>query len=405
MYVLMLTKLKEIPDRLNQRPSQSPQRVRTLDTNDDETDTTEGSRKVLSKKALQNKKVYGASELGRLFVKARTDAANKTESLLMQNVPKRCLGPHTRTSWSFATFPGDSTFCPRSTSAPSKTWVRVLEFHGWLMMSYNQQRKDKIKKDPFVVRVCEHPFAEELIPDGAGAVDTKLPILAKVSCLTDVLKMGRSYEFVENIKSQFVVTAGLVNAEVAWTHDEVVVISIKLLESFCLIPGVNSCFTFSWSSWLKSCSTSGVVLLLFLVNHMCWLTSKATIWVLGLITKVPNFRAQTFREMHAKGLYLRFRDFGSIFHVVVHHHQTQGSWAPQPDDVTFWSTSYHRYFSAVKGVVTWDRQQHCGSLVSHRGVPQWDRKKDWRRQLSCIVHSLLNFTRKYIHTVIVLFLI
>ena len=50
----------------------------------------------------------------------------------------------------------------------------------------------------------EHPFAEDLVRDEADVVDLKLPILAKVSCLTDVLKKGGGYEVVEKMWGQFV---------------------------------------------------------------------------------------------------------------------------------------------------------------------------------------------------------
>ena len=51
-----------------------------------------------------------------------------------------------------------------------------------------------------MVRECEHPFAEYLIADGAGVVDPQLPVLTKV------LKMGGSYELLEKLWKQFVLT-------------------------------------------------------------------------------------------------------------------------------------------------------------------------------------------------------
>ena len=65
-----------------------------------------------------------------------------------------------------------------------------------------------------MVGECENPFAEDLIADGAGVLDQRMPILAKVSCLVDVLMTG-IYELVVKLWELFVLTAGRVNAEVA----------------------------------------------------------------------------------------------------------------------------------------------------------------------------------------------
>ena len=70
-----------------------------------------------------------------------------------------------------------------------------------------------------MVRDREHPFAEDLITDEAGAVDSQLPVLTKVACLVDALKMEGSYRLIEKLWGQFVLTSGPVNTEVAWTRD------------------------------------------------------------------------------------------------------------------------------------------------------------------------------------------
>ena len=69
-------------------------------------------------------------------------------------------------------------------------------------------------KGPLVVRDREHPFAEDLITEEADVVDPQLPVLTKVFCLVDGLKMGGSYELVEKLWTQFVLTAGPVNTKV-----------------------------------------------------------------------------------------------------------------------------------------------------------------------------------------------
>ena len=101
---------------------------------------------------------------------------------------------------------------------------RVLDFHGNpLSEDELERRREKIRTGPLVVRDREHPFAQDLISDEAGVVDPQLPVLTKMSCLVDALKMGGSYGLIEELWAQFVLTAGPVNTEVAWTRDEVLV--------------------------------------------------------------------------------------------------------------------------------------------------------------------------------------
>ena len=51
-----------------------------------------------------------------------------------------------------------------------------------------------------------------------------------------------SYELVEKLWAQFVLTAGRVNSEVAWTRDEVVVRSVKSTESVRNNTSGKNCF-------------------------------------------------------------------------------------------------------------------------------------------------------------------
>ena len=84
-----MVELNEVLDRLKQGPSQSsPQRVETSDTSGDETDASQGRRKVLSKNTYRMKKVYAATELGKFFVTGASDAA-KTLLLLSVVQEKR----------------------------------------------------------------------------------------------------------------------------------------------------------------------------------------------------------------------------------------------------------------------------------------------------------------------------
>ena len=95
-----------------------------------------------------------------------------------------------------------------------------------------ERQREKIKKGPLVVRDREHLFLEDLITDQAGVFDPQLPVLTKMSCLVDALKMGGSYGLVEKLWAQFVQTAGPVNTEVAWRRDEVLVSSVDFRNRF-----------------------------------------------------------------------------------------------------------------------------------------------------------------------------
>ena len=101
---------------------------------------------------------------------------------------------------------------------------RVLDFHGNpLSEDELEWQRGTIKQGLLVVRDREHPFVGDLITDEAGAVDPQLPALTKVSCLVDALRMEGSSKLAEKLWAQFVLTAGPVNTEVAWTRDQVLV--------------------------------------------------------------------------------------------------------------------------------------------------------------------------------------
>ena len=81
---------------------------------------------------------------------------------------------------------------------------RVLDLQGNPLSEDELERqREKIQKGPLVVRDREHPFAEDSITEEAGVIDPQLPVLVKVSCLVDAVKMGGSYGFVEKLWVQF----------------------------------------------------------------------------------------------------------------------------------------------------------------------------------------------------------
>ena len=100
-------------------------------------------------------------------------------------------------------------------------------------------QREKIMRAPLVVRDREYPFSEDVNVDETGAVDPNLGVMAKVSSLIRVLRLGGSYELVYRLWAQLTLCAVRVNADVTWSRDEVLVSSYSLLRIFyvaCVHP-------------------------------------------------------------------------------------------------------------------------------------------------------------------------
>ena len=70
-------------------------------------------------------------------------------------------------------------------------------------------------------------------------VDPNLGVMAKVSSLIEVLRLGGSYELVYRLWAQFTSSAVRVNVDVTWSRDEVLVSNYSLLGIFyvaCVHP-------------------------------------------------------------------------------------------------------------------------------------------------------------------------
>ena len=69
-----------------------------------------------------------------------------------------------------------------------------------------------------------NPFSDdevEGVHDESNAADPILPVLARVSALMEILRLGGSYEFVERLWSLFMPTSKQVDIEVSWSRNEV----------------------------------------------------------------------------------------------------------------------------------------------------------------------------------------
>ena len=136
-----------------------------------------------------------------------------------------------------------------------------LETPGWRVLNFQgnplsedelERQRGKIQKGPLVVRDREHPFAEDLITDEAGVIDPQLPVLAKVSCLVDAMKMGGSYRLVEKL------WAVCANRRASELRNSLHTGRIfgrfrRFPEPFHLMPDSHCCFAFSLSLLLECC--------------------------------------------------------------------------------------------------------------------------------------------------------
>ena len=207
--------------------------VETSDNSGDETDASKGRRKLRSKKTFRMKKVYAATELGRFFVTGPSDAANMPSRLYCRVCWKNVSVLTHGHQEVLRHFQGSRHVVRDQRLRLEAPGWRVLDFHGNPLSEEELERqREKIRTGPFVVRDREHPFAEDLITDEAPVVDPQLPVLTKVSCLVDALKIGGSYGLIEKLWAQFVLTARPVKFEVAWTQEEVLVGSVDFRNNF-----------------------------------------------------------------------------------------------------------------------------------------------------------------------------
>ena len=196
----------------------------TSDSSADESEASHSRRRVRSKRSIKMKKVWGANEVVQFFVTGATDAAGKPCHfycrICRKDVSVLTHGPHEilRHYQVVKHFARDQRL-----RLETPGW-RVLDFEGNpFSESELERRREHILRGPLVVRDREYPFAEDLIVDESGAPDATLPVVAKVSSLIEVLRLGGPYELVSQLWSQFTLIASRVNIDVAWSQDEVLV--------------------------------------------------------------------------------------------------------------------------------------------------------------------------------------
>ena len=214
-------------EQVEQRPFRDlPRLGDTIDTSGDENDAGEPRRKLRSKKTYKMKRAWGTSDVGRFLVTGPTDVARKPSHfccrICRKDVSVLTYGHHEI----LRHFQG-SKHIPRDQRLRLETpgW-EVLDYEGNVMIPAEVERqRERIMRAPLVVRDREYPFAEDVIVDETGAVDPNLGVVAKVSSLIEVLRLGGSYELVYRLWAQFTLSAVRVNVDVIWSRDEVLVSS------------------------------------------------------------------------------------------------------------------------------------------------------------------------------------
>ena len=243
-----LTGLNEALDRLNHGPSQGPQRVETSETSGDETDTSKGRQKILSKETFRVRKAHAATELGRFFVTGPSDAAKMPSyfycRVCWRNISVLTLEHHEM----LRHFQGSHHFDRKHRLHLETPKWHVLYFHGIPLNEDELKRqKGKIKKAPLVVRDREHPFAEDLITVEAGVVDPQLPVLT--NCSASLMRWGweaarTGWEAVDAVRANRLASQhwGSMDSRRSFGRFR------KFPESLHFIPDLHCCFAFSQSS-------------------------------------------------------------------------------------------------------------------------------------------------------------
>ena len=234
--VILFSELDEVLGKLRQGPSvaqQQQQRVPdTTDTSGEDTDFEQPRRRVRSRRTFKMERGYAVGELAQFFVTEPTDAANKLSEFYCR-VCWKDMSVLTHGAYEIIrNFQGHRHFARDQRLRLETTGWRVLDFDGNPLPEDELEReREKIMLAPLVVRDREYPFREDLTPDASGNVDPRLPMLAKLSCLVDALRLGGSYELVEKLWERFVLTASRINVTVAWSRDEVLVSSVSSPDS------------------------------------------------------------------------------------------------------------------------------------------------------------------------------
>ena len=250
--IFLFTELDAVLQQLVQSAAgPGPHVADTSDSSADESEASHSRRRVRSKRTFKMKKVSGANEVAQFFVTGATDAAGKPSHfycrVCRKDVSVMTHGPHQI----LRHYQGVKHFARDQRLRLEIRGWRVLDFEGNpLSESELERRREHILRGPLVIRDREYPFAEDLFRDESGALDAALPVVAKVSSLIEVLRLGGPYELVSQLWSQFTLIASWVNTDVAWSRDEVLVgIVLLLVATYTCSPAYFCCVLVDHLEW------------------------------------------------------------------------------------------------------------------------------------------------------------
>ena len=227
----MFTELDAVLQHLGQSAARpGPHVADTSDSSADELEASHSRRRVRSKRTFKMKKVWGANEVGQFFVNGAAEAAGEPSHFYCRVCRKDVSVLTHRPHEILRQYQGVKHFVRDQRLRLETPGWRVLDFEG-NPFSENEleRRKEHILRSPLLVRDCEYPFNEDSIVDESGAPDATLPVVAKVSSLIEILRLGGPYELVNQLRSQFTMIASRLNIDVAWSQDEVLVGILLLL--------------------------------------------------------------------------------------------------------------------------------------------------------------------------------
>ena len=224
----LFTELDAVLQHLGQSAARpGPHVADTSDSSADESEASHSRRRVRSKRTFKMKKVWRANEVGQFFVTGATDAAGKPSHFFCR-VCRKDVSVLTHGPQEILRHYHGVKHSARDQRLRLETpgW-RVLVFEGNPLSEIELEwRKEHIFRGPLVVRDREYPFADDLIDlivDESRAPDATLPVVAKMSSLIEILRLGGPYQPVNQLWSQFTLIASRVNIDVAWSRDEVLV--------------------------------------------------------------------------------------------------------------------------------------------------------------------------------------
>ena len=188
--------------------------VETTATSRNESVISPRKKESLVEKTYKMKKAWASDELLRLFVTSPTDHVGNPSRFCCQ-ICQRDVSVLTHGSFGILWHYQGAYYCAMDQCLVLETpGCRVLDFSGKTLLDEKvEPQRARILLTPVVWRDREYPFCEDLITDDAGVADPQLSILAKVSSLLDVLRLGRSYELVEQLWAHFSLTTSCVNIE------------------------------------------------------------------------------------------------------------------------------------------------------------------------------------------------